>query len=124
MVTVRIDDPAVIAAVPAGSGYLVPKPDQMHVTAVSFASRKWGQWAPPAGGEVFRVSLGHIGNQVPLQFDDATCAAVVSRELGHHLGIGRPAPLAEARVTRWPAAFPQYGPGHLDKSMRSSEFWP
>ncbi len=28
------------------SGYLVPKPDQRYVTAVSFGSQKWAHWAP------------------------------------------------------------------------------
>lgn len=115
MVTLRLDDPATVARLPVGSGYLVPKPDQMHVTAVSFASRKWTHWSPPAGGEVLRVSLGRLGNQAPLDFDDATCAEVVARELAQHLGLTSPLTPAEVRVSRWPSAFPQYEPGHLDR---------
>ncbi len=114
MVTVRIDDRRFLGALPSGSGYLVPKPEQLHVTAVSFASRKWSHLQPPAGGEVLRVSLGRLGNQAPLDFDDETAAIVVAKELSQHLGV--PAPeIAEVRVTRWPRAFPQYGPGHLDR---------
>ena len=35
------------------SGYLVPKPDQGLVTAVSFGSQKWAHWR--GDGELLRV---------------------------------------------------------------------
>lgn len=115
MVTLRVTDRRFLDAMPRGSGYLVPKPDQMHVTAVSFASRKWAHLAPPAGGELLRVSLGRVGRQTALGFDDETCVAVAMRELAGHLGVPAGTTAEEARVTRWPAAFPQYEPGHLDR---------
>ena len=43
------------------SGYLVPKPVQRTVTAVSFASQKWAHWTTADNSEVLRVSLGRTG---------------------------------------------------------------
>jgi protoporphyrinogen/coproporphyrinogen III oxidase len=101
--------PALPSGVHGTSGYLVPKPDQRLLTAASFASQKWSHWR--GTGEVVRVSLGRDGLDID-DLDDArlTDAAVV--ELGKHLGIDVQ-PTA-TRVTRWPQAFPQYRPGHLD----------
>jgi len=94
------------------SGYLVPKPDQDWVTAVSFASNKWAHWRPADGSMVLRISLGRDGRNVDDWDDDrlvATALAETSRHSGRDL-----APTA-VRVTRWPQAFPQYRPGHLDR---------
>ena len=96
------------------SGYLVPKPVQRLVTAVSFGSQKWAQWRVPAaetGDEqvVLRVSLGRDGLPVMHLDDDQLLAAAVS-EVGEQIGVAL-APTA-VRVTRWQRAFPQYRPHH------------
>ncbi|HSP27812.1 MAG TPA: protoporphyrinogen oxidase [Ilumatobacteraceae bacterium] len=91
------------------SGYLVPKPDQRRVTAVSFASQKWSHWRPPTGGEILRVSIGRDGAPV-LHLDDDEVLRVVLDDLEHHVGV-RFTP-CEVRITRWPAAFAQYRPHH------------
>jgi oxygen-dependent protoporphyrinogen oxidase len=89
------------------SGYLVPKPVQRLVTAVSFGSQKWSHWR--GAGEVLRVSLGRDGLDVLDRSDDDLVAAAVA-EVGEHVGVDLQ-PTA-VRVSRWPAAFPQYRPGH------------
>jgi protoporphyrinogen/coproporphyrinogen III oxidase len=91
------------------SGYLVPKPDQRWVTAVSFASQKWAHWRPPAGGEILRVSIGRDGMAV-MHLDDDEVLRVVLDDLELHIGL-RFTP-QEVRITRWPAAFAQYRPHH------------
>lgn len=91
------------------SGYLVPKPDQLWVTAASFASQKWGHWRPPNGGEILRVSIGRDGMDV-MHLDDGEILRVVLDDLDHHLGVSF-AP-DEVRITRWPSAFAQYRPHH------------
>jgi protoporphyrinogen/coproporphyrinogen III oxidase len=91
------------------SGYLVPKPDQRWVTAVSFASQKWAHWRPPAGGEILRVSIGRDGMAV-MHLGDDEVLRVVLEDLERHVGV-RFTP-AEVRITRWPAAFAQYRPHH------------
>lgn len=94
----------------SGSGYLVPKPDQRSVTAVSFASNKWAHWRPEDQSMILRISLGRDGLEVMDRHDDDLLAAAIA-ETSQHLGFEL-VPRA-VRVTRWPAAFPQYRPGHL-----------
>lgn len=91
------------------SGYLVPKPVQRLVTAASFGSQKWAHWR--GDGEVLRVSLGRDGLDVLDRSDDDLVAAAIT-EVGRHVGVDlQPTAI---RVSRWPAAFPQYRPGHRD----------
>jgi oxygen-dependent protoporphyrinogen oxidase len=91
------------------SGYLVPKPVQDLVTAVSFGSQKWAHWRAPAGSVILRVSLGRDGLPV-LHLDDERLVEAGLREVSRHLGFTlRP---TAVRVTRWQRAFPQYRPHH------------
>ncbi len=97
-------------AAPVGTGVLVPKPQQRHVTAVSFGSQKWAHWHVP-GREVLRVSVGRDGDEHALGYDDDTLLRGVLADLVDIIGLrGEP---EEARITRWPRSFPQYRPGHL-----------
>jgi oxygen-dependent protoporphyrinogen oxidase len=89
------------------SGYLVPKAAQRLVTAVSFGTRKWAHWQ--GVGEILRISLGRDGLDVMDRSDDELADAATT-EVGQHLGFDLQ-PVA-VRVSRWPAAFPQYRPGH------------
>jgi oxygen-dependent protoporphyrinogen oxidase len=94
------------------SGYLVPKPDQRLVTAVSFASQKWAHWRPADGSQILRVSLGRDGLPVAhLTDDEAVDATVV--EVGRHVGIDLQP--SEVSVSRWIGAFPQYRPHHHER---------
>lgn len=110
-----------LASVPHGSGYLVPKPAQRHVTAVSFGSRKWAHWqrtdagagrADSASTELLRVSLGRHGNAAPLTMDDDELLKTAVDEVSTHIGTAI-MPVAQ-RISRWERAFPQYQPHHLD----------
>ena len=94
----------------SGSGYLVPKPDQRWVTAVSFGSNKWAHWNPADGSKVLRVSLGRDGMDV-MHHDDDTLVNLTLADLKHHLGVDF-AP-TEVRLTRWRESFPQYRPHHF-----------
>ena len=93
------------------SGYLVPKPVQRTVTAVSFASQKWAHWTTADNSEVLRVSLGRDGLRIDHLDDDQLIERAVD-EVGRHLAHDL-VPSA-VRVSRWPAAFPQYRPYHQD----------
>ncbi len=92
------------------SGYLVTKPAQRWVTAASFASSKWAHWN--RGPILLRVSLGREGNDVTERSDESLMAAVID-EVGMHTGIA--VEPIESRIGRWPAAFPQYRPGHRQR---------
>jgi oxygen-dependent protoporphyrinogen oxidase len=91
------------------SGYLVPKPVQRLVTAVSFGSQKWTHWAGTGDDLVLRISLGRDGLPV-LHLDDEAIVAAAIAETSDHLGIDlQPSSI---RVSRWQRAFPQYRPHH------------
>jgi protoporphyrinogen/coproporphyrinogen III oxidase len=97
------------------SGYLIPKPDQVDVTAVSFGSAKWAHWGVDGGQEILRVSMGRDGLPVGSLDDDELAARAITG-VGRHVGLDLQ-PTA-VRVSRWPASFPQYRPHHLDWLQR------
>lgn len=104
-----------LAAFDELSGYLVPKPDQRHVTAVSFASNKWAHWRPADGSRILRISIGRDGvDESPVrEWSDDRIVTTVVDEVETHLGVTvRP---TETKVVRWVESFPQYRPGHLDR---------
>jgi len=95
-----------------GTGYLVPKPVQTGVTAVSFGSNKWAHWKTSADAMLLRVSLGRDG--APMHhLDDKALLEVALRDLRTHLGFD--ATPTNMRFTRWIESFPQYRPGHASK---------
>ena len=90
------------------SGYLVPKPQQRLVTAVSFGSQKWAHWADD-DQVILRVSLGRDGLSA-LHLSDEELLADALDEL--HLHLQFDAQPTAVRVSRWANAFPQYRPHH------------
>ena len=100
--------------VPEGiNGILVPPGEGRLMTALSFGSNKWPQWAQP-GRVVVRVSSGRHGDQRSASMDDEALVAALARELGEALGVPGAAPSAW-RVSRWSNAFPLYRVGHLER---------
>lgn len=93
-----------------GSGYLVPKPDQRWVTAVSFGSNKWAHWKNENNDMILRASLGRDGVEV-MHLSDDDIVNLVLADLTLHLG--RDIAPRETRITRWVDAFPQYRPHHF-----------
>lgn len=93
-----------------GSGYLVPKPDQRWITAVSFGSHKWAHWKNANDDMILRVSLGRDGVEV-MHLNDDEILNLTLADLKMHLGEDF-APTA-VRITRWKDAFPQYRPHHF-----------
>ncbi|MDP9441738.1 MAG: protoporphyrinogen oxidase, partial [Actinomycetota bacterium] len=97
---------------PTGSGFLVPRDEGRLVTACSVFSNKWpdGGAGGGSGVVVLRASVGRDGQQRGLALDDAELVERVDAELGEALRLsGAP---AAVRVSRWPASFPQFPPGH------------
>jgi oxygen-dependent protoporphyrinogen oxidase len=93
-----------------GSGFLVPRPERRLMTACTFTSSKWAHLARPER-VLLRVSAGRAGDDRAMAMDDDDLVARVRVELRSALGIT--ATPREVRVTRWPASFPQYAPGHV-----------
>jgi oxygen-dependent protoporphyrinogen oxidase len=116
LVTLRVPVEA-LASPLAGTGFLVPRRspppsggDPWAVTAVTYLSEKWPHLATE-GEVLLRASLGRYGDTRAEEWSDDEVVARARRELGVLMGLGGE-PL-EARVTRWPRAFPQYRVHHL-----------
>ena len=78
---------------------------------MSFTSQKWAHWTTADNSEVLRVSLGQDGLRIDHLDDDQLIERAVDK-VGRHL-VHDLAP-TDVRVSRWPAAFPQYRPCHQD----------
>jgi oxygen-dependent protoporphyrinogen oxidase len=94
------------------SGFLVPKTEGRLLTACSWSSSKW---AHLDRGEhtIVRASAGHFGNERALALGDDALIRAMVEELAEMMAV-RAQPI-DARISRWPRAFPQYTPGHLDR---------
>ena len=101
---------AVFEHLPEGAGYLVPKPQQRSVTAVSVGTAKWPAWRVD-DQVILRVSVGRYGTEGVTIGNDDTLLQRALDDIGPALGL-RAGPTAH-RITRWDRAFPQYRPGHL-----------
>ncbi|MFJ2306947.1 protoporphyrinogen oxidase [Streptomyces sp. NPDC087787] len=108
------------AALPEGSGFLVPPVDGRTIKASTFASRKWG-WIAEEDPEVvvLRTSVGRYGETEILQREDADLVDVSRHDLREATGLDA-APL-ETRVTRWTDGLPQYPVGHHARVARIRE---
>jgi oxygen-dependent protoporphyrinogen oxidase len=95
-----------------GSGHLVPKAVQRHITACSWGSTKWASWKRD-GQVILRASLGRDGDPHALKGTDDDLVAMAVADLSEHLGIGGDP--VEQRVSRWERSFPQYRPGHIER---------
>jgi protoporphyrinogen/coproporphyrinogen III oxidase len=111
MVTLALPADSWPAHLQGRSGYLVPKPMQRLVTAVSFGSQKWRHWASEEH-VILRISLGRDGLAV-LHLDDDQLLNAAVDDVGRHLGLALQP--THHRITRWPGAFPQYRPHHATR---------
>ncbi|MEU0738738.1 protoporphyrinogen oxidase [Streptomyces sp. NPDC006134] len=108
------------AALPEGSGFLVPPVDGRTIKASTFASRKWG-WIAEEDPDlvVLRTSVGRYGETEILGRDDEDLVAVSRHDLKEATGLDA-APVA-TRVTRWTDGLPQYPVGHHARVARVRE---
>ncbi len=139
-------DAAAVPGARAGSGFLVPPVAGLHITACSWATTKWAHLgAPdinadgagaaatppiPPGGHgddearghdvaILRVSLGRHGDDGIVGRPEAELIEAARTGLATTMGLTA-TPL-EARVSRWPGAFPQYAVGHIDRTAAVEE---
>ncbi|GHF61100.1 protoporphyrinogen oxidase [Streptomyces thermodiastaticus] len=108
------------AALPEGSGFLVPPVDGRTIKAATFASRKWG-WIADEDPDVVvvRTSVGRYGETEILGREDAELVELSRHDLREATGLDA-APL-KTRVTRWSDGLPQYPVGHRARVVRVRE---
>ncbi|MFD5103584.1 protoporphyrinogen oxidase [Streptomyces albidochromogenes] len=106
-----------VAALPEGSGFLVPPVDGRTIKASTFSTRKWG-WVDAASPDLFvlRTSIGRYGEEDHLHREDHELVEVSLRDLGAATGLAA-RPVA-TEVTRWIGGLPQYPVGHPDRVAR------
>ncbi|MFG2760144.1 protoporphyrinogen oxidase [Streptomyces wuyuanensis] len=105
------------AALPAGSGFLVPPVDGRTIKASTFSARKWGWVADSAPGLfLLRTSVGRYGEEEQLDREDDDLVAASLKDLAEATGLAA-RPVA-TEVTRWIGGLPQYPVGHLDRVAR------
>jgi oxygen-dependent protoporphyrinogen oxidase len=108
------------AALPEGSGFLVPPVDGHTIKASTFSAHKWAWVADENPGLlVLRTSVGRHGEERILQSTDAELVDVSRRDLHEATGLAA-APVASV-VTRWHQGLPQYPVGHQARVARIRE---
>mgnify|MGYP001275845049 CR=1 FL=1 len=95
-----------------GSGFLVPRPEGRLMTAASWVATKWPHLARPDRFTI-RASAGRVDDRRAEHLDDYELINRIHAELADAMGL-RARPL-DGQVHRWPDAFPQFAPGHLDR---------
>jgi len=95
---------------PELSGFVVPRRSGLRVTAASWGSSKWPDWADP-DHHVLRVSMGHRDDPRAVDLDDDDVVARIVRDLETAMGL-RADPLA-VRISRWRRGFLQQDVGHV-----------
>ncbi|MGI9602377.1 MAG: protoporphyrinogen oxidase [Acidimicrobiales bacterium] len=100
------------------SGFLVPRSAGLLLSAASIASSKWAHLHRP-DRVIVRASAGRFGDGRALALDDDQLVAALRADL--RLTMGVDAPPDTVRVIRWPASFPQYTPGHLDRITETED---
>lgn len=93
------------------SGFLVPHPEGLLLTACSWSSTKWAHL--DGDSVVLRASAGSAGDDRIEHLQDDELSERLLTDLATTMGLeGRP---TEVRVSRWEHSLPQYRVGHLDR---------
>lgn len=95
-----------------GFGVVIPSRERRSIDGMMWSTTKWDGRAP-AGQALIRVFFGGPHTRSIIDLTDDALRELVRRELADTLGV-RAEPLLW-RVHRWPAAYPQYDLGHLER---------
>jgi oxygen-dependent protoporphyrinogen oxidase len=93
-----------------GFGFVVPRTERRALLACTFSSVKYPGRAPE-GHVLLRCFVGGALDEAILELDDAALVERARDELRQAMGITAEPVLT--RLSRWPAAMPQYRVGHL-----------
>jgi protoporphyrinogen/coproporphyrinogen III oxidase len=93
------------------TGFLVPRSEELPITASTWVSSKWTHAAPPETA-LLRGYLGRPGDRDWTQEPDDAVIAAVRQSFCQVMGITAEPVLS--RVFRWPRSRPRYRVGHLE----------
>lgn len=96
----------------SGFGFFVPRHERRRVLACTWTSTKFDRRAP-RDAVLLRAFLGGAGSQQLLELSDGELVRAVRDDLAAVMGISAEPTLA--RLYRWPAGYPQYDLGHLER---------
>lgn len=104
-------EPGALSPPPQKTGALVPKGEDLDLTAVTYVAQKW----PYGEGGLIpvRAFYGRSGDDRVLELSDAQLADYALSELGRLAGVA--APPRYVRVFRHRPGMPQYTVGHLER---------
>jgi protoporphyrinogen/coproporphyrinogen III oxidase len=105
----------VLAQLPPGFGFLVPRSEGFRLLACTFVHTKFPHRAPPDRA-LIRTFLGGSQDEQVLSLSEDEILQLVRQELGRILKLQ--AEPRFARVYKWPSAMALYGVGHLEKLER------
>lgn len=100
-----------------GAGFLVPRDQDLLMTATSISSSKWSHY-DDGDHVVLRVSAGRTDDPRWTQRPIDDVVATLRAELEQTIGLTGP---TVHRVSEWRRCLPQYRPGHLDRCDRIDE---
>lgn len=97
-----------------GSGFVVPRGEDIAITACTWVSAKWPESAPP-DTVLLRAYLGRAGERV-LDLDDGALVQTARAAVRRSMAVTAPPRLV--RVFRVAQALPQYAVGHPSRVER------
>lgn len=95
-----------------GTGFVVSKTSDVHITACTWTHEKWPA-TTPAGKALLRAYVGRPDNQEIVKFSDQEITDIVLQDLQKVMNIQ--ATPEYSVVTRWEELMPQYVVGHEEK---------
>src|SRR5690606_21785331 len=95
-----------------GTGYLTVRDGERPVRACTWISSKWPHTVR-GEGVLMRLHMGPCGGRDASERSDEELVAEARQEMARVMGIAADPVLV--RVFRWPAALPQYEPGHRER---------
>lgn len=104
-----------------GSGVLIPRPNGLLATAITFASNKWPSWKND-GETLLRVSASRHGDKRAWKLDDEALKANLEVEMAKVIGAKSKA--TRAQIHRWDRSLPQFRPFHNERIRRIEEALP
>ncbi len=102
----------------AGSGFVVPNSEKLHITACTWTSSKWLHTSPD-DRVLLRCYVGHSDDQISVMLPDKELIAAVRKDIKDTMGIEAEPLFTE--ITRLNQSMPQYPVFHLEQMHRFRE---